>query len=91
MSKIFLTEILDYQDTPPTIAARFWWSEEKGLTCDNARMLERLKNGIPVSETKRVYPADGRAFFDALPLRFNGFRGAQVPVEVNTQGGENVK
>ena len=88
MSSILMIQILDYQDTPPSIAAKFWWSSERGLTCDNPRMLIRLQHeGILLTESRRVYPTDGRAFFDALHFRFTGLRRAQKPVQVELQEG----
>lgn len=92
MNKILMVQILDYQETPPTVAARFWWSTERGVTCDNPRMLARLRKvGILFPELQgmhKVYPADGRAFFDALPVLFRGLRHAQDPVIVEKQEGE---
>ncbi len=88
MSKILLIQVLDYQDTPPSIAARFWWSEESGVTCDDSQLFRQLeKEGVVIPGPKTVYPSAGRAFFDALRFRFSGLVRAQEPVTVDQKGG----
>ncbi|MDE2106956.1 MAG: hypothetical protein KGL39_57610, partial [Patescibacteria group bacterium] len=86
-----MVQILYYQHTPPTTMANFWWSEERGLTCDNPRLLAWMeKEGIKLHSpqgSRVVFPHDGRAFFDALPFRFTGMERAQQPVIVAEQGG----
>lgn len=86
-NEILLIEILDYHNGPPTIAARFWWSNDFGVTCDEPRLMKLLEeSGITVPGRSTVYPKDGRPFFDLLSFRFKGLLGAQLPVLVEQQG-----
>lgn len=83
-----MIEIIDYQNNPPTLAARFWWSNDHGLTCDEPRMVTLLKEeGIALPGTRIVFPRDGRVFFDALRFGFTGLLRAQVPITVDLQEG----
>jgi hypothetical protein len=89
MNKILMVQILDYQDSPPSVSARFWWSSDRGLTCDKPWLFAVLQQeGIIQIGQHRVYPSDGRAFFDALPFRFTGLQRAEPAVVVDQQGGE---
>ena len=89
MNNILMIEVLDCHDTPPSVAARFWWSQNLGVTCDNKRLLAELKQeGITLPGLGVVYPKDGRAFFEALHFRFTGLDRAQPIVTVDRQGGE---
>lgn len=95
MSKILKVEILSYSHEPPETFANFWWSDERGLTCDRPRLAAILRHeGILLFKGGggyyRLYPKDGRAFFDVLPHRFRSMELAQKPVEVLEQGGEPV-
>lgn len=94
MNAILLIEVLDYHQTPPTVAVRFWWSADLGVTCDQPRTFAELAHhGIRTwrgGEAKTVFPKDGRPFFDALPLRFSGTWRAQPSVPVSHQGGESL-
>ena len=91
---ILRTDILDYQDSPPGVACRFWWSEQRGVTCDNVAIFAWLAaGGILVSAengpgVRAVHLRDGREFFDALPVHFTGLMRAQPAVEDSHQGGE---
>lgn len=86
-----MTSILDYQETPPSVLARFWWSDAAGITCDNPSLAAWLKHqGIVVPSNRLVYPSDGRVFFDALPFGFKALEKAQPPIEVQEQGGEPI-
>jgi hypothetical protein len=89
MNEILMIEIIDYRNTPPCVAFRFWWSVDRGLTCDKPLLFNLLQqDGILIPGFRIVYPSDGRAFFDALPFGFNSFKRAQPPVVVEQQGGE---
>jgi hypothetical protein len=91
MNEIWMISILDYDDTPPSVFATFWWSEGNGLTCDNPRLFELVaREGIILSNSLIVFPRDGKKFFDALPSRFNGVRSAQPAIKVDSQGGRSV-
>jgi hypothetical protein len=86
--------ILDHQDTPPSVVAHVWYSPERGITCDDPFIRDYLRAHGPVvplgDELRTLTPADGRAFFEALPTVFDGLMRAQ-PVEiVDVQGGEAV-
>jgi len=85
-----MIKILDHKSTPPRLVANFWWSSERGLTCDRTWLFSLLqKEGIVLPNLRIVHPSDGRDFFDALPFRFNGLWSAQPVVEVGLQGGES--
>jgi hypothetical protein len=85
---ILMVEILDYQTTPASLAARIWWSVERGLTCDNLQTADLLRaNGIMIPPGRLAFPKDGRVFFDALPFGFSGLERAQNPVVVERQEG----
>jgi hypothetical protein len=89
MNNTWMIQILDYQDTPPRTVARFWWSDDRGISCDHAKLLKELgKRGIMAQGPKQVYPRDGRVFFDALLFRYTGLVRAQAPVLVDSQGGD---
>lgn len=91
MGEILKIRILDYQDTPPSVAATFWWSAERGLTCDNSRLLALMqREGITIPGPRIVYPSDGRLFFDSLRFGFTGLERAQVPIVVEKQEGESL-
>jgi len=88
MHNILKVQILYYQHVPPTVLANFWWSDERGLTCDEPLVLASLcDEGISLPGGKIVYPKDGRAFFDALPFGFTGLERAQTPTVVEEQKG----
>jgi hypothetical protein len=91
MNDILNVQILDYQDSPASIFANFWWSEERGLTCDQVLLLTLLQEeGITLPNGRVVFPSDGRVFFDALPFGFTGLERAQTPVIVEQQGGQSL-
>lgn len=88
-----LVAVWDHTAKPPRVVARFWWSDARGLTCDNAEIAECLADeGIATPpEGKIIYPAAGRAFFDALRFRFCSLLAAQRPVMVPRQGGRTLR
>ena len=90
MSEILMTEIVDCRNTPPNVVFRFWWSDDRGITCDKPLLFQSLqRDGILIPGFRNVYPSDGRAFFDALSFGFNSFKRAQPPTVVEHQGGES--
>lgn len=60
-------DMLDLTEQPPALVCAFFWSGQ-GLTCSSPEILERLtEEGIATPpEGERVFPRDGRKFFDAL-------------------------
>lgn len=86
--EILQLDIVDYQHTPPKVRAKVWWSQKQGVTFDNPLTAKSLiKEGIWGPGPRRVYPSDGRVFFDALPNRFKGLVRVSHPKEVDEQGG----
>lgn len=85
-------DIIDYSVQPPERLASWWWSDERGLTCDNPRAVDLLAGeGITLRGGEHtIYPRHGYAFFAALILRYSGLVRATLPQADETQGGEPV-
>lgn len=88
MNDIMMVEVMNYAYSPPRITARFWWSQQRGLTCDHRNLLQDLEEaGINMPGGRRLYPRDGRDFFEALQFRFSSLERALPPKAVSEQGG----
>lgn len=89
--KVLMIEVLDCHREPPTVATRFWWSAERGVTSDKPWILGMFgRDGIHFwhdGKETTVYPRDGRPFFDALPVHFSGLWSASEPTVVESQEG----
>lgn len=71
-------ERIDFNDLSgdqPELICSFFWSEPLGVRCSSADMMEDMeRNGIATPpEGVKVYPRDGRPFFDALKWRGSSF------------------
>lgn len=71
-------DLLDLTEDPPALICAFFWSDATGLTCSDRETIARLtEEGIATPpEGDRVFPRDGRRFFDAL--RWTGSSYVQV-------------
>jgi len=77
-------ERIDFNDLSgekPELICSFFWSEATGVRCSSPDMMEDMeRNGIatPPGGVK-VYPRDGRAFFEALKWRCSSFLEVTAP------------
>ena len=61
-------DFISHSEDPPEVLCSFFWSEGSGVRCTNEctmREMEIQGIGTP-PEGARVFPRDGRKFFDAL-------------------------
>lgn len=77
-------DFLSRIDEAKNLLCSFFWSDEQGLSCSAPEWLEELQaNGIATPAGK-VYPTEGRRFFDALQVLVLSVvevtRARQVPV-----------
>ncbi len=92
MSTKFKVEITSYAGDKPERIATVYWSEETGVTCDDAVVSEELTFGIaqpPRGEP--IYADAGRPFLDALKFEYSGLIRAGDPVECARVEGEPVQ
>lgn len=68
-------DIVDYSGgAAGALVCSFFWSDAIGLTCSSPEHLAQLaQQGVySPTEERRVFPRDGRIFFDTLQLQFSG-------------------
>ena len=51
-----------------TLLCSFFWSDETGLRCSAPEWLHELENTGIATPAGKVYPTEGRRFFDALQV-----------------------
>lgn len=51
-----------------TLVCSFFWSDETGLRCSVPEWLQELENTGIATPAGKVYPTEGRRFFDALQV-----------------------
>lgn len=85
-AKIERIDILDQTEMPSALVCAFFFSDQR-VTCSSAEIMERLEEeGIATPpEGERVFPRDGRKFFDALRWRYSGLLRATEPRPVEAR------
>jgi hypothetical protein len=74
-------DIMDRSEDPAVLVCSFFWSEPIGLSCTDQEILDRLTTeGIATPpDGERVFPRDGRKFFEALRWRYCSVLSATDP------------
>ncbi|HEY4247821.1 MAG TPA: hypothetical protein VGM64_13280 [Lacunisphaera sp.] len=68
-------DFISYAQEPPILIGSFFWSDALGLRCSNRNMMEDMeRNGVATPpDGIKLFPGDGRAFFEALQWRGSSY------------------
>ena len=68
-------DFISHADNPPELLGSFFWSDDLGLRCSNPDLMADMEaNGIATPpDGGKVWPRDGRQFFDALKWRAGSY------------------
>ena len=68
MATVQRVDLLSRIDDVKTLLCSFFWSDEVGLRCSAPNWLQELESTGIATPAGKVYPAEGRRFFDALQV-----------------------